>query len=396
MVKFLAVPAEAHPTQESFLLEVLSVNRPGLETTFVSASGVEPLFETHWNAAALRTFPERSQHRWVRALRTYVLDPRYLGEIWRAIREVDPDVVLVRDLTLPLLVAYLLQPFRGFRLIYQRTYPHEYRWFDPRIAERHRLPQLWLWLRRLENRVLHSLMRRCDAILTISDAMSEQLILDEDMPRAILHTFGMGVNSAQMEAHEWRPERAVHDGVLRIAYSGTLGISRDLETLLDAFAHAAHQWKSSELRLEMYGGSVEDVTRLGLHASDLGVADKVHFTGALPREEMLTHLGRCDIALNYIPAGPRYWVSCPTKQIEYLALGIPTVATDTVEIVISLASTHGGIVLARPDAESFGMGILQACEALNRYRAEAQHARFVIRDEFSYDAMASRLMELSR
>jgi glycosyltransferase involved in cell wall biosynthesis len=303
---------------------------------------------------------------------------------------------MVRDLTIPLLVAYLLKPFAGYKLFYQRTYPHEFRWFDPGIARRYKLPRLWTWCRRVENRLLHVLMRRCDAVLSISDAMNEQLVREENLPREILYTFGMGVNPRQMETHECRAGDAPDDGIIRLAYSGTLGPSRELESLLEAFAFARAGQGDLELRLEMYGGAKEDVERLQAHASALGVGACVNFTGELAREDMLQGLRRCDLAINYIPRGPRYWVSCPTKQIEYLALGLPSVATNTVEIVLSLAQTHGGIVLGDPDPQSFGRTILEACRELDRYRAEAQRARLPIREEFSYDAMAQRLMELSR
>ncbi|MGW3150757.1 glycosyltransferase family 4 protein [Streptomyces sp. NPDC001177] len=118
-------------------------------------------------------------------------------------------------------------------------------------------------------------------------------------------------------------------------------------------------------------------------AADLGVHDRISWTGALPRQKALAELSDCDILVS-----PHRWVGngsffgSPVKLFEYMALGRPIVASrleqigEILEDGVTAALCDPGDpedlargiagVLARPDRGA-SLGVKARQEALQRH-----------------------------
>jgi glycosyltransferase involved in cell wall biosynthesis len=110
-------------------------------------------------------------------------------------------------------------------------------------------------------------------------------------------------------------------------YVGTLGRVRNLPVLLAAIAQAVAT--TGRGRFLFVGGAVASVGALAAHAARLGIADRVHFEGSVSFDLVPEYLKAADFGLAYVPEKPQFRNQPPLKTIEYLAAGLPVIATDT-------------------------------------------------------------------
>jgi glycosyltransferase involved in cell wall biosynthesis len=116
-----------------------------------------------------------------------------------------------------------------------------------------------------------------------------------------------------------RPEPSGDRGVVL----GFVGFVRDWHGLDTVIAALAEDGSAKDVSLVIVGdGPVRE--ELERQASDLGIADRVHFTGLVPREQVADQVLRFDIALQ--PGVTRY--ASPLKIFDYMAAGCAIVAPD--------------------------------------------------------------------
>jgi glycosyltransferase involved in cell wall biosynthesis len=121
-----------------------------------------------------------------------------------------------------------------------------------------------------------------------------------------------------------------------------------VDYLLRALRYLAHDLGRTDFYCVLVGDgdSLDDLRSL---AVDLGIADRVLFTGWIPDEEMVRYLSTADICLDPNPSSPLNDVSTWIKVMEYMALGKPVVSFDLKETRISAADAA---VYATPNDEA--------------------------------------------
>ncbi|RIK38576.1 MAG: hypothetical protein DCC55_20700 [Chloroflexi bacterium] len=113
---------------------------------------------------------------------------------------------------------------------------------------------------------------------------------------------------------------------LVLVYSGSISTLRQLDRLLAGFALACHSLPN--LHLLMLGEG-DDAERLRQLANQLGIAGRVHFLGFVPYAKVPQQLHVADIGLGYVPMTAWYENAPVLKTMEFLASGLPTIATAT-------------------------------------------------------------------
>jgi glycosyltransferase involved in cell wall biosynthesis len=78
----------------------------------------------------------------------------------------------------------------------------------------------------------------------------------------------------------------------------------------------------------------------------------VLLTGWLPQRTALGYAVRAEVGLSPIPRGTLYDVSSPTKLVEYLALGIPSVANDIPDQQLVVEQSGAGLCVPM-EAQAF-------------------------------------------
>lgn len=145
-----------------------------------------------------------------------------------------------------------------------------------------------------------------------------------------------------------------------VLFAGSLD-HPEVDDLLAAFAVAAEAFP--DVRLEVLGAAKRAASLAHLRAlvDELGLSGRVEFPGALPREQLFERLRTARILALPRPAGAFSQAGLPTKVAEYLASGVPTVATAVGDLPLYLHDGIDAYLVPPGDPAAFGARL---CEAL--------------------------------
>ncbi|MGH8936713.1 MAG: glycosyltransferase family 4 protein [Acidimicrobiia bacterium] len=233
------------------------------------------------------------------------------------------------------------------------------------------LTKEWLpgWSRRPLARLAGGLLRLAERHLTVTlaEAGYQQLF---SRPHPVFENYPLG---------ETLPPLAPDGGYL--VYLGDVSEARGARLAVQAVAGMARP-----LPLRMVGRSWEPfAARLREEAGWTGVS--LELTGLLGHREALEQAAGARVALSPLLDLPNYRHSLPTKVVEYLAVGVPVVASDfpgTAQVVGGMPGVHL-VAAGQPQAWS---------EALDRVcgdpgeREKAQQNAASIRDRFAWPTQA--------
>jgi glycosyltransferase involved in cell wall biosynthesis len=181
---------------------------------------------------------------------------------------------------------------------------------------------------RLRNILSRSVLRVQHQIsqhtVTISPIMAEDLLGTDAVDilplGADFDRFAPGENSELRESWGFTDEDII------FGYVGSVNGTRELKSLVDATINANQQ--HSQIKSVVVGGGNEE-QYLKEYAKRSGNQDTVHIAGEKPFSEIPDYIRAFDVGVSYIPDKRPYRIQPPIKTVEYLASGLPVLATDT-------------------------------------------------------------------
>lgn len=124
------------------------------------------------------------------------------------------------------------------------------------------------------------------------------------------------------------------NGHVLVGYLGNMNPQDGVGYLLDAAFEVAHTRGRSDVSFVVIGGG-SDYQHLRDKSAQMGLGDRITFTGRIPDEEMLTRLSACDVCVQPDPLNDLNDKSTMNKAMEYMALEKAVVAFDLKETRIS-------------------------------------------------------------
>jgi glycosyltransferase involved in cell wall biosynthesis len=118
-----------------------------------------------------------------------------------------------------------------------------------------------------------------------------------------------------------------------LCYLGVMGPQDGVDYALRSLA-ALRDLRSDDWHA-VFVGSGDCFDEMRALATDLGLDDRVTFTGRIPDDELLAHFSTADVALSPDPHNPLNDVSTMNKVLEYMACGLPIVSFDLREARVS-------------------------------------------------------------
>ena len=181
--------------------------------------------------------------------------------------------------------------------------------------------------------VAHSALTQASSVVCVSDAVAAWACsVGADAASVLVEPNGVDPARITIPATPVTPTDA---GQFTVGFVGTLKPWHGLEILVDALVPLLRDDPSWRLLLVGDGPLAEDLrTRL----TAAGVADRAELTGAVDPGDVTSHLHRMDVACAPYPAGGSDYFS-PLKVYEYLAAGLPVVASAVGQIPAAL--DHG-------------------------------------------------------
>ena len=135
-----------------------------------------------------------------------------------------------------------------------------------------------------------------------------------------------------------------------VVFTGALRPWHGVDVALKALKVLPHD---TSLLVAGTGEIQPDLERL---ASDLGVSERVRWLGHVPHEQMTTVLAAGDVAIAPYPPLAGFGFS-PLKLYEYLAAGIPVVASNIGQVTEALADGLFGTLVEAGNACELAVGI---------------------------------------
>ena len=118
-----------------------------------------------------------------------------------------------------------------------------------------------------------------------------------------------------------RVKLSVPEGVKLVGFLGLLTEYQGVSVLLEAIPHDLQGYKP--VHFLIMGFPNEEYYQQ--KARDLGIGERVIFTGKVPYEEVPRYLGACDVSVS-----PKLFsTEANGKLLNYMAMGLPVVASDT-------------------------------------------------------------------
>ena len=304
--------------------------------------------------------------------------PAYL-RLTRAVDTFRPDVIYERY-NLFYLAGALLARRRGLPLLLEVNAPlvHERtRFHKLRLARLARWSEGFVW-------------GSADRVLPVTEVLAQHVAAAGVAAERIVVTHN-GIDTAEFPAPAPEPAAAEKAEVVL----GFVGFVREWHGL-DAVIRAIAAWRGRpqfSLTVVGEGPTCADLERL---AAELGVTERVRFTGLAERSEIPGLIGGFDIALQ--PAAVPY--ASPLKVLEYMAAGRAIVAPDQPNLRELLEHGRTGVLfdtkrLPAGDAMWEAVLRLAADHALRARLGAAARSEIVARD-LTWTGNARRVADLAR
>jgi len=235
-----------------------------------------------------------------------------LGSIARHARAERPDAIHANDIAT--LIPGCLAARRGTRLVYDT---HEYAVGVPYRKA------VWAWLAATIERLL---VRRCDAVITVSDGIAERLQSRYGLARRPTVVRNVPDLPPPGAAPDLRVEMGIGSAPL-VLHQGAVAEGRGGGNLVRAVARmdSAHL-----LFLGADGAFAEGLRELG---EGVGLDGRLHFHPPVPLAELLSYTTQADVGVSLLEdTCENHRLALPNKLFEYLAADLPVVVSDLPEM----------------------------------------------------------------
>lgn len=145
-------------------------------------------------------------------------------------------------------------------------------------------------------------------------------------------------NSTSVPAHVPGPDL---DGPARVVYLGSLTRDRGAGEIVELARELASR-PEANVRLEVVGTAHGEV---GAHLQAEHDAGRLVWHGFVPNDRALTSIHGAVAGLALLHDEQNHRVSLPTKNMEYLAHGVPVIATPLPEVERFVAASGGGVIV---------------------------------------------------
>jgi glycosyltransferase involved in cell wall biosynthesis len=173
-----------------------------------------------------------------------------------------------------------------------------------------------------------------------------------------------------------------------ILYLGGLMAGRGLEGLIDAVA------LTERPQLVFLGsGQLEGLLRA--RAAERGIPGRVHFLPPVPPGEVVAVAGSADVGVSpIVPSCLNYRWSLPNKLFQYMAAGIPVVASDFPQVREIVEGERAGVVVDTASPPALAAAIEAILSDGGEAAAMGRRGRRAVAERLNWSVSARRLLSV--
>ncbi len=174
-----------------------------------------------------------------------------------------------------------------------------------------------------------------------------------------------------------------------VAYLGTMGAQEGIDYLLQAARRIVVELGREDVHFVLVGGGTS-LTAMKMLSLQMGLGERVEFTGRVSDEEMLAVLNTADVCVNPDVANAMNDQSTMNKIMEYMALGKPIVQFDLTEGRFSAQAAS--LYARRNDAADLADKIVELLEDPARRRLMGEFGRARVENELEWRYEVPKLL----
>lgn len=354
----------------------LSVCAPSSELRDVAQQVTEAFIRLGW---------QREPQHLVSETRHILADSEFTASALPLLRAFAPDLLIARHALFSLAGAELAQALGC---------PCALEVNAPLIEERRRY---WgLTFDQLADTAERTAFQRADLLIAISEGVRAYLLRhDAPADRVLiapngvnLKEFHPGISAAPVR------ERYHLDQRLVIGFAGSLKPWHGVDLLMQAFADvvATREEALPALHLLIIGDGPQREALLQ-QSQRLGLSGHITFTGVVPHHEIPAHLAALDIAVAPYHNSDGFYFS-PLKVIEYMAMGIPTIAPQIGQIpsLLGTGDNANGLLYPPDDRQELASGLLRLAQDATFRQVLGARGAARARQRHSWEAIAEQII----
>ena len=308
----------------------------------------------------------------------YILHEARLSRVLRALR---PDILHAHDsntlIPVALAAAVLRVPF---------VYDAHDLWLGRPRRERSRL---YFLISRLVYTIVELLLvPRAAAALTVSEPIARHLERRYRLDRVhLVHNYPeLGGPTERKELRALAGGAPIGNAGAVVLYLGGLMGGRGLEQLVDALGMA----RSSQLVLLGEGHLARE---LAYRAASVGASDRLHLLDPVAPDDVIAYASSADIGVSpIVPSCLNYRYSLPNKLFQYMAAGIPVVASDLPQVREVVEGARCGLVVDTTRPEAIAAAIERLAAEPGAALAMGRRGREAVEDRYNWSAAAATLL----
>lgn len=221
------------------------------------------------------------------------------------------------------------------------------------------------------------------------EEMKRYLPVDPAKVRIVPNGFDAARYREAPDGHAARRRLGVPEGAPLVLFAGRLASNKGLHHLVPAFARAAAERPDAVLVLA--GEDQGWRPRLEAMARELGIAERVRFTGHVPDAEYRETLAAADVLVL-----PSEWEAFGIVLLEAMACGVPCIATRVGGAPEVVEEGKTGLLVRYGDEAALAGALRELLADPARARAMGAAGRERAMSSFSWDAVAARTLDVYR
>ena len=181
--------------------------------------------------------------------------------------------------------------------------------------------------------------------------------------------------------------RAIPADVPLVLYVGGVMPHRGLEELLAAMAELP------EAHLICLGAEGGITSAIEAEIRRLGLASRAHLIRPVPSEEVVPYAASATIGVSIVqPASLSYRLALPNKLFQYMAAGIPVVASDFPDVRRVVEGSGAGVVVDPADPHAVAAAIRRLIDDPTLARSMGAAGQRAVRERFNWQTSAQELL----
>jgi glycosyltransferase involved in cell wall biosynthesis len=224
-------------------------------------------------------------------------------------------------------------------------------------------------------------------IITVSEFIGRRMVdLGADPARLEVHYIGVPLDDFKRVSREPLPVKTSRGDEVNILQVSTFVEKKGHAYTIEAFARFLEHYPKSRLVLAGDGPlrlSTEELCR------NLGVSDRVTFTGQVAKDEVISLMGEADIFVHHsVTARDGNEEGIPTVIMEAMATGLPVVSTRHAGISELVIEGEGGLLVEEKDVDGYAEALRTMLGFTPRGTEE------LLASKFNLDRNMEKLMDL--